>query len=80
MAKSMTPSFEAAIARLEEIVKSLETGTAELDSSLALYEEGIGLVRLCNAKLDEAEQRISILQKNSDGTMSEKDFEIKSEN
>ena len=54
-------SFEAALARLEEIVGALEGGTAALDDSLALYEEGVALVRLCNGKLDGAQQRIRIV-------------------
>ena len=44
-------TFESAIARLEEIVRSLESGSAPLDESLALYEEGVKLVRFCNEKL-----------------------------
>ena len=38
-------TFEAAIARLEEIVRALESGSAPLDESLALFEEGVGLVK-----------------------------------
>jgi len=53
-------SFETALARLEEIVGALECGTAALDDSLALFEEGVALVRLCNGKLDSAQQRIQI--------------------
>lgn len=62
-------TFEAAIARLEEIVKSLETGNAPLDTSLSLFEEGVSLVKLCNSKLDTAEQRIKILVASSTGEM-----------
>ena len=47
-------NFEQAMTRLEEIVRALENGSATLDESLKLYEEGIGLVRTCSAKLDEA--------------------------
>ena len=67
-------SFEQALSRLEEIVKELETGTAELDKSLDMFEEGIKLVKLCSSKLDDAEQRISILTKNSEGGYEEKPF------
>jgi len=66
-------SFEAALARLEEIVKSLEAGNAPLDSSLALFEEGVGLVRLCSGQLDAAESRIKILV-SGDGGMREEDM------
>ena len=67
-------SFEAALARLEEIVRALESGNAPLDSSLAMFEEGVSLVRLCGDKLDRAEQRIKILVSNGDGEMIEQDF------
>jgi len=67
-------TFESAIARLEEIVRALENGDAPLDSSIALFEEGITLVKLCNSKLDSAEQRVKILVKGADGTLTEEDF------
>ena len=67
-------SFEQALARLEEIVRALEVGQAPLDGSLALFEEGISLVKLCNRQLDEAEQKIKILQAAPDGSMTETDF------
>ncbi len=69
-----TPSFEQALARLEEIVRALEVGQAPLDGSLSLFEEGISLVKLCNRQLDEAEQKIKILQAAPDGSMTETDF------
>ena len=59
--------FEEAIARLEVIVKTMEGDAVTLDESLALYEEGVTLVRRLNRELDEAEQRIMILQRTSDG-------------
>ena len=55
------PSFEDAMARLEEIVKYLEGGNAPLDKSLELFEEGVALVKLCNKKLDSAEQKVRFL-------------------
>ncbi len=76
MAKSKKElSFEEAIKRIDEIVRSLDDGTAELDKSLELYEEGIGLVRLCSAMLDSAEKKIKILQMGDEGELVEKDFE-----
>lgn len=55
--------FEEALARLEEIVRSLEQGDAVLDEALVLFEEGVKLARFCNDKLDEAEARIEIMVK-----------------
>lgn len=59
-------TFEQALSRLESIVKSLEGGTAELNESLELFEEGISLVKICNNLLDKAEQKIVMLTRNGD--------------
>ena len=72
--KNTDMTFETAIARLEEIVRLLESGSAPLDESLSLFEEGVGLVKLCNARLDSAEQKVKILTKNPDGTVSEEEM------
>lgn len=66
-------TFEAALARLEEIVRAMENGSAKLDESLALFEEGVGLVKFCTTELDNAEQRVKILQA-GEGGLVEKDF------
>lgn len=67
-------SFEEALARLEEIVGLLDGGNAPLDQSLALFEEGAGLVKLCSAKLDNVEQRVKILVEGKGGEQVENDF------
>ena len=67
-------TFESASARLEEIVKILEQGNSSLDDSLKLYEEGVLLVRFCNDSLDNAEKKIKMLVKDTNGNMVEKDF------
>lgn len=67
-------TFEQAMARLEEIVRALENGSAGLDDSLGLFEEGIALVKLCNTKLENAEQKVKILAKGEDGKLAETDF------
>ncbi len=67
--------FEAAVARLEVIVKALEGDGVSLDESLALYEEGVALLRRCNRELDEAEQRVRILRRTPDGEIKPGDFE-----
>ncbi|HKM43563.1 MAG TPA: exodeoxyribonuclease VII small subunit [Limnochordia bacterium] len=59
------PKFEEALARLEEIVHSLEQGEALLDEALVLFEEGVKLARFCNEKLDQAEAKIEMMM--SDG-------------
>ncbi|MBQ5886354.1 MAG: exodeoxyribonuclease VII small subunit [Clostridia bacterium] len=67
-------TFEAAMSRLEEIVRLLESGNAPLDVSLSLYEEGVALVRLCNTRLDNAEQRVKILSFTENGEAIENDM------
>ena len=54
--KKMT--FEEAVARLDKIVRDLENGKAPLSDSLALFEEGVSLVRQCSEELDAAEKKI----------------------
>ncbi len=72
--KNTGMTFEAAMARLEEIVRMLESGNAPLDTSLSLFEEGVALVKLCNSKLDAAEQKVKILTDAGDGTLVETDL------
>lgn len=67
-------TFEEALGRLEEIVRMLESGSAPLDKSLELFEEGVKLVKMCNSQLDNVEQRIKILSKGDSGELVEKDF------
>lgn len=67
-------TFEEALSRLEEIVKELENGSAMLDKSLEIFEEGVSLVKLCTSKLDEAEQRVSVLMRNENGGYDERPF------
>ena len=62
-----TMTFEAAMERLEEITRLLESGAEGLDESLKLYEEGVSLIRLCTQKLETAEQSVKILQMREDG-------------
>jgi exodeoxyribonuclease VII small subunit len=60
-------SFEAALARLEEIVRTLEKGEAPLDQSIELYQEGDRLKRHCEARLKAAQARIEQIAFGSDG-------------
>lgn len=64
---SENKSFEEMIRRLEEIVRALDSVETPLDTSLALFEEGASLVRLCTAKLDEAQQKVTVLQTGGQG-------------
>ena len=66
--------FETALIRLDEIVSALENGNSKLESSLLLFEEGVGLIRACNEKLEQAEQKVKILVNNGNGSYDEQDF------
>lgn len=72
MAAKMT--FESAMKRLEEIVKSLEAGDSPLDEALKLFEEGVKLADFCNKALNTAEQKVTMLTTSSDGEMEQVDF------
>ena len=54
-------SFEEALARLESIVRRLEEDELSLEESLALFERGVMLARLCARQLDDVERRIELL-------------------
>ncbi len=69
-----TKSFEASIEKLEEIVNDLESGDLSLEESIKKFEEGVKLSKTCSKKLDETEKKISILLTDSDGNISEKNF------
>jgi exodeoxyribonuclease VII small subunit len=67
-------SFEEAMKRLDEITEELSREGVSLDKALSLYEGGVKLARVCNAKLEDTERKIKMLQLSSDGEISEKDF------
>lgn len=54
-------SFEGALDRLNEIVARMEGGSTELDESLALFEEGVRLLRFAEGVLESADERIRLL-------------------
>lgn len=70
------PKLEEAMARLSEIVASLEKGDTDLDTSLKLYEEGVALVRLCSDRLDKAEQKVHLLRVDADGNAVSEPFSV----
>jgi exodeoxyribonuclease VII small subunit len=66
--------FEEALARLEQIVHTLESGTLPLEESLKAFEEGIRLARSCAKYLEEAERRIELLTKDETGLLKGQPF------
>ena len=68
--------FEEAMERLENIVESLESGDLSLEESLKIFEEGMKLVNFCSKKLEEAEQKVSMLIKDQNGKYTQQPFEV----
>lgn len=69
--KQEDQTFEAALARLEEIVAKLETGEVALEEAMTLYEEGVRLSAVCQSKLSAAEKKMDEILE-LDGTLREK--------
>ncbi len=69
---SKEENFEKLIEELEKITNKLEKEQLSLDESVKLFEEGMQISKKCNAKLEDAEKRITILINQND--------EIKEEN
>lgn len=61
MSKKTEISFEEALLELQKIVDAMESGNAPLEKSLEAFERGTELVKICNAHLDRAEQRVSMV-------------------
>jgi exodeoxyribonuclease VII small subunit len=61
------PTFESSLGDLEKIVRKLEDGELSLEESLKLFEDGVKLSRECQERLSQAERRIEILLKDSQG-------------
>lgn len=51
-------SFEKAMDELESIVRKIESGEAELEESISLYERGAALKAHCETKLKSAQEKI----------------------
>jgi exodeoxyribonuclease VII small subunit len=66
VSRKKTEPFEEALKKLEKIVDKLERGSLPLEEAMEAFAEGVRLVKHCNQKLDEAENRVQMLVK--DGT------------
>jgi exodeoxyribonuclease VII small subunit len=72
-------AFEQSLARLEEIVRRMESANLPLDEAMKLFEEGMQLSRDCQKQLEQAEARVEILLKKAGGEMTAQPFEPDSE-
>ena len=68
-------SFEKAMERLETIVGEMESGKMLLEELLLRYEEGMKLVKSCQERLTQAEQKIEIIARDHAGKVTVKEFD-----
>ena len=68
--------FEEALKKLESIVDAMESGDLPLETLLGQFEEGTKLIKSCQAKLEEAELKISKLEKNAAGELTLKPMAV----
>ena len=61
-AADLPQDFETALAELESLVAKMEDGTLALDDSLRAYQRGVELARICQQRLDVAEEQVKVLQ------------------
>lgn len=73
MKKNVT--FEEAMLALDNAVSKLESGTLSLDESLTTFEEAVKLIKVCNEKINSAEQKVKMLIENADGSVSDAPFD-----
>ena len=71
--------LESAMARLEKVVENISAEGVSLEEALTLYEEGIALVKQCNATLENAQRKINALKLGKDGEISEVPFDAPTE-
>ncbi|NQU13090.1 MAG: exodeoxyribonuclease VII small subunit [Desulfobacteraceae bacterium] len=67
--------FEVAMKRLEVIVQGLEGNDLPLEDALKDFEEGVGLVKFCSRKLEEAEKKVTLLVQESGGKHTQVPFD-----
>ena len=72
------PNYEQSFARVEELVKELESGELSLKDSIRKYEEAVKSMNRCYELLDEAQKKIELLVKDAEGRIAgRQDFEAK---
>ena len=71
--KDNKPSIEDSLTNLESILKKMESNEGTLKENLDWFEEGIGIVKNCQAELKSAEQKVFKLVKNSKNEFDKKE-------
>lgn len=68
---SKNKNFEQTLARLEDIVKKMESGNISLDESIEIYQEGITLSKQCSSMLEEAAGKVMAIVNKEQGIIEE---------
>lgn len=61
-------TYKEASRELELIIRNLESGDLELEDSLEGYARGVELLKSLRTRLAYAQQKVSVLMKEADGT------------
>jgi len=64
-AENAPKGFEAALAELEKIVQSMESGSLTLEQSLAAHQRGVELAKYCQERLAQAQAQVRVLEEES---------------
>ncbi|MDX2079652.1 MAG: exodeoxyribonuclease VII small subunit [Terrimicrobiaceae bacterium] len=73
--KPANPTLESALERIHAIVSEMEEGNLPLETLITRYEEGVGLVKFCQERLEAAEKRIQIITSDAKGKSSLEPFD-----
>lgn len=79
MPRKKEPSFEEALARLEQIVGEMEQGEMNLQDLVLRYSEGVTLANQCTQSLSRAEKAMDLLLQDKDGEAMTTPLEIEKE-
>jgi len=74
MSSETNINFEENMKKLEEIAEEMEKGNLSLDESVKKFEEGMKISKECSDILEKAEKKITMLIKDSEDELIEKDF------
>ena len=74
-AKAPSP-LAAALRRLEEIVRALESEETDLDQALALFEEGVGLLKDARSRVEVADLRVQRVLEDAAGDLKVSDLDV----
>jgi exodeoxyribonuclease VII small subunit len=72
--------FEDELKELEDTVARIDSGELSLEESIQAFEHGVALVRSLNQKLDEAEKKIEVLVRDSQGELRTTPYRVEAKN